>query len=813
MNKPENAGFSGVSESDRIQNTETAAKTLPNNPPLIYRLLPIMCLLLLCNIDGWGQDLPLTQTIRGTVTDAASGASVPYATVVVNDLPDKGAMTDSLGRFVLERIPLGRHSLRASSLGYAPAVAADVLLTSAREVYLEMQLKESVTELGEVVVQAQTDRSQPLNRLALTGAHLLSVEQAARYAGGMDDPARLVSSFAGVSAGISSNGISVHGNAPQLLQWRLEDVEIPNPNHFADIAVLGGGILSSLSSLVLGNSDFFSGAFTAEYNNAVSGVFDMKLRNGNNQRRENTFQVGVLGIDAASEGPLTRHHRSSYIFNYRYSTTGLLSKLDKSQDLGGTLDYQDLNFKLNFPTARAGTFSVWGTGFIDKFVNDRKEPDEWKYKDENKQSEAQQDMASGGISHRYFFPHDALLKTTAAITWFRYKAREDNADAALQRSPWGRFDNRNLNLILTTSFNRKFSAWLTNKSGFTLTGMFYDLSLSLAPLQGQPLQSVADEKGNTVLLSAYNTSFVQVNERLSLNFGLSAQYLTLNRHWTLEPRLAAKWQASPESALAVAYGLHSRMEKTDIYFITQNGVDNRKLDFTKAHHLQLSYTRKLADHLHLRIEPYFQYLFRVPVIADSSWSVLNRKEFYARDLLVNRGKGINAGIDLTLEKFLHRGLYYMFTGSVFQSRYCGGDGRWHNTRFNRNFVANLLGGKEWMLGRKKQRLLSLNLKLTLQGGDRYSPFLREATLNHPDYEVQYDNDRAYSRQFSPDLIVNYTVSYRINRRRVAHEFALKAINAGGCKEYYGHQYNLKTGTIEPERHATALTNISYKLEF
>lgn len=779
----------------------------------MYRLFIAIGILCLYPVYSQGQNNLLTQTVRGVVTDAASGYPVPFATVVITDLSATGTVADSLGRFTLERLPLGRHDLQASSLGFSSHTIPGVLLTSAREVYLEIRLKENVTELGEVVVRAQADRSQPLNKLSLTGGRLLSVEQAGRYAGGMDDPARLVGSFAGVSAGISNNGISVHGNAPQFLQWRLEGVEIPNPNHFADIAVLGGGILSSLSSQVLGNSDFFSGAFTSEYNNAVSGVFDMKLRNGNNQRNENTFQVGVLGIDFASEGPLSSRHRSSYIFNYRYSTTGLLSKINKEQDLGGTLDYQDLSFKLNFPTLKAGIFSVWGTGFVDKFVNEMKKPEEWKYKDEDKKSEARQDMAAGGISHRYFFNNNALLITTAAMTWYRYRAWEDNLDADLKASPWGRFDNQNTNLILTTSLNRKVNTRFTNKSGFTFTGMFYDLTFDLAPFQEKPLQSVSAGEGNTILLSAYNTSLLQLNERVTLNFGINGQYLTLNKHWTLEPRIAVKWQAGPRGTLAMAYGLHSRMEKLDIYFISREGADNRDLDFTRAHHLQLSYERKLGENLHLKIEPYFQYLFRVPVIADSSWSVLNRKDFYATNLLVNRGKGINVGVDITLEKYLNKGLYYMFTGSVFQSRYSGGDGRWHSTRFNRNFIFNVLGGKEWMLGRKKQNILSLNLKLTLQGGDRYSPVLREATLEHPDYEVQYDEHRAYARQFSPDFITNYTVSYKINRRKVAHEFAIKAINAGNCKEYYGHQYNLKTGIIEPEKHATTLTNFSYKLEF
>lgn len=178
-----------------------------------------------------------------------------------------------------------------------------------------------------------------MNKMVLAGARMLSVEEASHYAGGFDDPARLVASFAGVAPGVSTNGISIHGNAPHLLQWRLEDVEIPNPNYFADITSLGGGILSSLSSQVLKNSDFFTGAFSSKYGNAVSGVFDMKLRNGNNQKNENVFQVGIMGIDFASEGPLSKKHKASYLFNYRYSTTGLLN-LE-----GGTMDYQDLNFK------------------------------------------------------------------------------------------------------------------------------------------------------------------------------------------------------------------------------------------------------------------------------------------------------------------------------------------------------------------------------------------------------------------------------------------------------------------------------------
>lgn len=773
-----------------------------------------LILLLSCKI-ALGQSTlnVLKQKVRGVVIDGDSRHPIPYATIQLSDLPELGTVSDSLGRFVLQNVPIGRHHVQAVFMGYEPYIMREVLITSAKEVNLEILLKECVNELNEVVVRAHTNRDEAINKMALTGARMLSVEEAGRYAGGFDDPARLVGSFAGVAPNVSNNGISIHGNAPHLLQWRLEDVEIPNPNHFADIATLGGGILSSLSAQVLGNSDFFTGAFPAEYGNAVSGVFDMKLRNGNNQKSEKTFQVGIMGIDFASEGPLSKKHKASYLFNYRYSTTGLLNV-----DLGGKMDYQDLNFKLNFPTRSAGTFSVWGTSLIDKYKSSfEKNPDKWDYWVDASQSKSTQYMMAGGITHRYFFGNDAMLKTTLATTYSQQKAGADTYDRELTSAPNLDMDTKYTNLILTSSFNKKVSNRFTNKTGFTYTQMFYKMNLSTAPYIGKPLNTISKGDGNTGLISIYNSSSVDLTDRLTLNAGLFGQLLTLNRHWTLEPRVGLKWQVNRKTSLALAYGMYSRMEKMDVYYVRTGSTGsrsvNRNLDFTKAHHLMLSFAYRLSENMNLKVEPYVQFLYDVPVMADSSYSVLNRNEFYVEDALVNKGRGRNIGVDLTFERFLTKGFYYMLTGSLFDSRYCGGDGVWHNTKFNRNYVVNGLIGKEWMLGRTKQNILSVNLKLTLQGGDRYAPINREATLDHPDKEVQYDETKAYSIQRSPMLIGNYTVSFRMNKRRVSHEFAVKGINFTGTKEFYGHLYNLNTGKIDDNSNATSLTNVSYKLEF
>lgn len=777
-------------------------------------------LLILCIASStkiYAQDNRPAQTIRGIVIDQASGTPLAFVSVGLLDLPNIGTTTDDDGKFTMNNIPVGRHDIQATFIGYEPTIFREIMLTSAKEVYLEIQLKETAHTLDEVVVRPRINKEEALNKMALSGARMLSVEEASRFAGGMDDPARLVSSFAGVASAVGNNGISIHGNAPSLLQWRLEDVEIPNPNHFADVASLGGGILSSLSSNVLGNSDFYTSAFPAEYNNAVSGVFDMKLRNGNSQKFQHTLQAGLLGLDVASEGPLSKKHNASYIFNYRYSTTGLMNKVSPAGDLEQELDYQDLNFKLNFPTKNAGVFSLWGTALIDKIKPEIESPEEWDYIDDAKDSRMKQTSAAAGLSHRYFFGNNGTLKTTLATTYSKTDAWESIYNSDMNSSPFLDFKSRYTNLILTSSFNKKYSSKHTNKTGFTLTNMRYDMDFHLSPFYSEPMELISEGKGNTNLISAYTSSLFSFNDKISATIGVNGQLLTLNDSWTIEPRAAIKWQASTKSSFGLAYGLHSRMEKMDVYFVktkaTGDRLVNKDLDFTKTHHVSLSYSYKISDDMNLKIEPYFQYLYDVPVIADSSYSVLNRSTFYVENALVNKGKGRNYGIDVTFEKYMTKGLYYMVTASVFNSKYCGGDGVWHNTKFNRNYTINGLIGKEWMMGRNKQNVLSINLKLTLQGGDRYSPVNEQTTLAHPDKETQYDESKAYSKQLSPMFLSNYTVSYRMNRNKVSHEFAIKGMNATGYKEYFGHEYNLKTGVIEPRRLKNSIFNMVYRLDF
>ena len=754
------------------------------------------------------------QNIRGTVHDAASDTPLPYATVVLmNATSPTSVTTDSLGNFTLKNIPVGRYNIEISYVGYDPVIIPEILLTSAKEVVLDITLRENLTALGEAVVRPVVNKSQPMNKMALSSARMLSVEEASRYAGGFDDPARLASAFAGITTNIGDNGIVVRGNAPKFLQWRLEDVEIPNPNHFAEIAGFGGGGLTALSSQVLGNSDFLTGAFPAEYGNALSGVFDIKLRTGNNEQIQNTASVGTIGIDLSSEGPFKKGGKASYLFNYRYSTFALIpSFLPEGAD---AMRYQDLSFKLNFPTKRAGTFSVWGIGLIDRTGEEAKtNRDEWEYINDKQKFESKLYMGALGVGHRIWFNNDTYWKTTLAITVNGIDSHSEQLDDQIQLRPENKIKRTNWNFVLSSFINKKFSANHTNRTGITVTGMTYDMLLKNADPITNPMQTIANENGTSALLAAYTNSSFNLSDKWTLTAGLYGQYFMLNKRYSIEPRAGVRYNLSDNKSLGLSYGLHSRLELLNYYFTRSETGEliNKDLDFTRGHHLVLSYDWNIGKDYHLRVEPYVQYLYSVPVIADSSYSFLNIKdEWFVQDGLVSKGKGLNYGIELTFEKYMSKGYYYMFTASLFSSRYKGGDNIWRNTRYNRNYLFNFLIGKEWMVGRTKQNMFSANVRFSYQGGDRYSPVDYAASLANE--EAIYDENNAFSKQLSPIFLSHFTVSYRINRRKVAHEFAIKVLNAMLYEEYFGHSYNFKTHKVDVFREGITMPNISYKIEF
>lgn len=770
----------------------------------------IFILFVLVSSSLFAQDY--TQTVRGKIIDKQTQTELVGVNIIIlNTDPIIGATTDLDGNFRMENVKVGRHSFQISMLGYNTITLSDIIVSSGKESMLNIEMEESVNMLGAVEITGSKKR-ETNNRMAMLSARTFSVEETQRYADGNDDPSRMVTSYAGVVAtGLTNNGIVVRGNAPKGLLWRLEGVEISSPNHFANMVTFGGGGLSAISSQVLSNSDFFTSAFPAEYGNALSGVFDLKMRTGNNEKREHTFSIGSNGIDIASEGPFKKGKKSTYLFNYRYSTLALLTPI--LPDEAGIIKFQDLSFKLNFPTKKYGTFTLWGLGALDNQLHKAEfDSTQWVNKIDKLESQFSLGLGALGLSNKLILGEKtylhSIISATGNLTDFKEKEVNDGT----------LFDkhfilNNSLNLTYTSILNHKFSAKHFNRTGVILTKSFYNVDISKTDVLGDPLLQFAEENGASNLLKFHTQSKYKLTENFILNAGLYSQFFTLNNNYTIEPRIGLKYRLNSLQTIGIAYGSHSQLEMISYYLAKQGNLQpNKDLDFSKAHHVVFSYERALSEYTRIIIEPYYQYLYDIPVIENSYFSLQNLEaNWFINDNLVNNGTGKNIGIDLTIEQFLRNGFYYLLTSSLFDSKYTGGDGIERNTRFNKNYIINILGGKEWKVGKNDNNILSINAKVSISGGDKIHPI--DEDLSYQFQDIIFDYSRAFENKKSDAYILSYSVNYRRNKEKHSSFWSFHMINALMQKEFVGYNFDKQTQEIVKEEAPYFIPSISYKIEF
>jgi hypothetical protein len=420
----------------------------------------------------------LTQTIRGIILDNITQTPLPGANVILlNTDPILGATTDVDGNFRIPNVPVGTYAVKISFVGYKDRVLPSVTVNSGKEVVLNIPIEENIVEMNEIVITA-TEKEKPINDMAVVSARTFSVEETRKFAAAVNDPARMVTSFAGVvQTDDGNNNVSIRGNSPHGLLWRMEGVDIPNPNHFANTGTAGGGI-SILSSQLLSNSDFMTGAFPAEYGNALSGVFDLQLRRGNNEKPEYTFQAGFLGIDAAAEGPFSKNYKGSYLVNYRYSTLSILDKMGVS--IGDAVtNFQDFSFNVYLPTTKLGNFSLFGFGGLsDQQLDAEKDSTKWDSDDDRFNNSYLSNTGAAGIKHSLIISEKSHLQSSLVFSG------NENGDKAFKLNDeyhedlhyHQRYIHKKINF--STVLNHKFSSRHSLRAGFYFNKLYFRFYLN-----------------------------------------------------------------------------------------------------------------------------------------------------------------------------------------------------------------------------------------------------------------------------------------------------------------------------------------------
>ncbi|TAE94063.1 MAG: TonB-dependent receptor [Runella slithyformis] len=783
-------------------------------------------LLLLVLVFVWQLATAQTQTVRGTITDAASKSPVIGANVVlVGSNPVIGTSTDANGDFKLGQVPVGRISLKITSIGYEELFLKDIVVNAGKEVVLDVPMTESLTSLNEVVVsyQRSDDNKITNNDMATLSARPFNPNETLKYAGSLGDPSRMAANFAGVSgANDARNDIIVRGNSPASLLWRLDGVNIPNPNHFGALGTSGGPV-SMLNSNLLAKSDFMTGAFPAEYANALGSVFDLKLRKGNNQKHEFLAQVGFNGLEVGAEGPYSKKSKASYLINYRYSLFALLA--GAGFQIAGTPYYQDLTFKTDVPIGKKGHFSAWALGgksnitFLGKDVNAEGDA----YGDENNNTRVNFGAGIAAMSYEHRFSDRTYGKITLSGSRSTQQFKGDtvlykgDSKEILQEIQTEEANFANEKLSLNALINHKINA--KNRLSAGIIADLIQFNLKNKKLYPR-LLDLRNTEGNTMQTQAYLQWKHRLNERLTINSGLSMLHYELNNKVAIEPRLGITYAVSERSSLNMAYGLHSNVQPILLSFYQTrqpNGsyaLTNKDLGFTKSHHFVVGYDRALTENIRLKIESYYQSLFNVPVESSPSYySVLTEGVDFAptdRGNLANKGTGTNYGIELTLEKYFSNSYYFLLTTSVFDSKYKGSDGIERNTPFNGRYVVNALAGKEFSIG-KNNNILSINWKVTTAGGRFQRPI--DLTRSAQAGYAVYDDANAFSQQQQAYFRTDLKIAYKINSKRLTHEIAIDLQNITNQQNVFQQAYNPRTNRVGTAYQQGFLPIPFYRLTF
>ena len=773
----------------------------------------VMLSLLFFIINGFAQKP--TQTIRGKVADSDTEKALVGATIeILKTNPSIGVATDENGNFRFDNIEVGRYELKASYLGYESIIVTEILVESGKETILEIFLQQTESQLTEVVVKGERTSSKAISPLS---THTLTLEETLRFPATFYDPARLTMTYAGVTNdNDQANGISIRGNSPNNMTWQLEGVEIVNPNHtnnagtFNDRSTQNGGGVIILSAQLLSTSYFLKGTFPSKYGNALSGVMDMRLRQGNSEKFEFTAQAGLIGLDVAAEGPFSKKHSASFLINYRYSTLGILSAM--GVELGDeAIAFQDLSFNITIPSAKIGKLTIFGMGGSSENVFEAKRDSSlWEFEKDRYDIHFDSKMGALGATHTLVLGNNSVLKTVAAISALENNRLGNRLNDELVLENFEKDNYKEQKIAFSTALNHKINKNNRFDAGIDLSQLDYDI---FANTEGA--EQILSGKGGGALMQPFVNFEMNRGEFFTLNLGFRFQYFSFNKSKALEPRASVNLNFPKKQSLSIAYGLHSKLQLPQLYFADiEGGNPNTSLDFTKAHQVTLAYEKLFGQSFNFSGEIYFQNLFDVPIIDDpnSSFSALNLLEGFIADTLVNEGTGQNYGIEISLSKNFTGNYFLLANATFYEAKYIGGDGIKRDARYNGNYIFNLTGGKEFYWDKnKKNKVLGINAHLTFRGGFRETPIDVEAS--EAAGKTVYIDDEAFSIQQQRYFRVDLRVYYKINKQKYTSTIALDIQNVTNADNVAFSYYDVQKGELVTKNQLGLIPILSYRARF
>ncbi len=763
-----------------------------------------------------------TQTVRGVIKENFSEQKIEGVIVklLVEDKVYKEAISNAAGEFEFLNVSLGTYDVLFSNINYKSFILPSVSVSVSKETVLNIEMERLPKQLKTVEVNPVKERGVPNNEMAVTSVFTIHPNDAKRIAGGLNDPIRVAGTLPGVTSasGFSVNFVSIRGNSPRGLKYYMDGIELPNPTHFARIGS-SGGTFTIFNLDMLDKSDFYTGSFSAQYGDAIGGIFDVDLRAGNSNKHEFNFQVGSLGVEFGAEGPLSKKHKASYIFNYRYATVGLGRIGNPSQPT-----YQDFSFNINVPLKNNAKLQFFAlSGMSDRTRRAIEDSTQWEESLDRTTLYLASKTATLGASYKNYINSKNILKISVIGA---YTNQEDNQYYLMDDYTEV---NQKINeytalpVSVSASLKHKFGLRHKNITGFSFNSTQHNWLAEKYSFLDSTNRVLMNGAGESQLLKAFTQSKISITEKFSFLAGVHLLSYSVNQKISVEPRLSLNYQINERHGLSAAFGKHSQVENYATYlYQTTNNLNeiytpNKNLDFVKAYQAVLSYKGKVFKNHSLRLEVYYQDLYDVPTDS-GSFSVLNLKELSELRALNNSGTGQNYGIDIGFERYTDNGLYYIFNSSIYRSLYTGGDGVQRSTAFDNQYNLRFIVGKEYKLKEtiskkniQKFRSFSWNSNLSVLGGEPYTPV--DLTLSKAEQTTVYDENLAFSRRGETLLFLDFNFSYSVNKKGRKTVWAIQVKNLFSNGQAIYREYDTVKDAEVVVKSNAFFPNIYYRLEF
>lgn len=779
-----------------------------------------------------------TQTVRGRVLDFDNKETLVGASVSLSDTKFI-TLTDTLGLFKMENVPVGRYKLVVSFVGYKLFEISDIWVQSGKEVVLDLNLSTSTQNLETFTTTTSRFGAQ-------TAFSINHSEDYLKYPANFNDPARMITYLPGAATdNDQGNNISVRGNTPNAMQWYLEGAEIVNPNHLSNAGTPsdrttanGGGVLI-LGANMMESATFFKGAMSADKGGALTSIMDLNLRKGNNEKRQTSVSLGLIGTEVGTEGyfsPPTPKGgvassprggdkqgnspsgaRGAYLVHYRYSTIGLLSKM--GVPLGDeAITYQDLTYNFNFPTQKAGNFNVFGMHGLSDNIFKNKLKAEWETEKDSQDITFKNFMNVVGLKHSVGLGKKAIWNTVVAYSWLKNSREAMGFDTTKRLVASESLENNHSKLFLKTKVD-----WQLRSGNLQGGIVFKDENIDMPYLY--KIGSTSSQ-GKTTGHDTWIQPFVEWNgragEKLQYYVGFRYSALTKAKDFELEPTLGFQYSLGSNGDISFNFSNQSQSLSPIVYAFPAAPL-NSNFHTTKSSNVNLTYHFAMKNKVGVDFGLFHQVISSIPQAANLLTALDeldNVRTSYSE--LANFATGRNIGAEIDFNGNLLRGYHWRFNTTIYNAKIINTgllssvpssvNGKLErNSRYNGRYIVNALAGKEWTVGKNQNKFWGINGHILMRGGFRETPI--DETASKKANQTVYDYTKPFSLQLKDYFRTDVSVYFKRNRLKWSSTLQLDIQNVTNQQNEAWHYFDRFQKKVVTKYQLGMIPNLSYKVAF